>query len=66
MTDSEVQDAINSDGQPMTLVERLRNPSWESVPGEDARLNIAQTRETMDEAADLISAITALLKFAGQ
>jgi hypothetical protein len=31
-----------------------------------ARLNIAQTRATMDDAADLISAITALLKFAGQ
>lgn len=50
----------------MTLIERLRNPAWESVPGEDARLNVEQTREAMDDAADLIAAITSLLKFAGQ
>lgn len=57
---------IDTDGTPMTLIERLRNPAWESVPGEEARLNVEQTRETMDDAADLIAAITALLKFAGQ
>jgi hypothetical protein len=55
----------DTDEKAMTLIERLRNPAWESVPGEDARLNIAQTREAMDDAADLIAAITALLIFAG-
>lgn len=47
--------------KPMTLVERLRNPAWAGIPGEPARLNIEQTRETMDEAADLIGALWALV-----
>jgi hypothetical protein len=56
----------DTDEKCMTLIERLRNPAWECVPGEDARLNVTQTREAMDDAADLIASITALLKFAGQ
>lgn len=51
----------------MTLMDRLKNPAWEhDATTGTAKLNIEQTRETMDEAADLIGAITALLKFAGQ
>ena len=52
--------------EPMTLVERLRNPAWEHGAGERPRLDVEQTRAAMSDAADLISAITALLKFAGQ
>ena len=52
--------------EPMTLIERLRNPAWEGAPGgEPARLNIKQTRETMDEAADLIGALVAIIRMAG-
>ncbi len=43
--------------QPMTLVERLRNPAWNG----DNVLDTEQTRETMEEAADLIGALWALV-----
>lgn len=48
--------------QLMSLVERLRNPAWESGgEGEPARLNIEQTREAMEEAADVIGLIWAVI-----
>lgn len=57
----------DTDERAMTLIERLRNPAWETNPsGGDALLDVKQAREAMDDAADLIAAITALLKFAGQ
>ena len=43
----------------MTLIERLRNPAWYSGgPGQDARLQVEQTRDDMREAADRIQALT--------
>lgn len=55
-----------SDDKEMTLIERLRNPQWETNPnGGDALLNVKQTRADMEEAADLIGAIKALIIFAG-
>ena len=48
----------------MTLVERLRNPAWETRDysnGNDAALNVTQTRKTMDEAADAICVMLAAL-----
>ncbi len=46
----------------MTLIERLRNPAWETNPnGGDALLNVAQTRATMDEAAKKIEELEAQL-----
>ncbi len=51
----------------MSLIERLKNPAWvENPAGGDALLDTKQTRETMDEAADLLGAIKALLIFAGE
>lgn len=51
----------------MTLVERLRNPAWIANPdGGEALLAVAQTRADMEEAADLISAIKALIIMAGE
>jgi len=40
----------------MTLVERLRNPAWES-DGSIARLNVERTLEDMRQAADVILAL---------
>ncbi len=51
---------------PMTLIERLRNPAFETNPsGGDALLSVKQTRADMEEAADLIGAIKALIIMAG-
>lgn len=49
----------------MTLIERLRNPAWEADPNPDprgashtpARLNIEQTRATMNAAADELESL---------
>lgn len=62
---------------PMTLIERLRNPQWRApfvptpmVPGQSFTLTVGTpepildtvvTREAMDEAADLIGALWALI-----
>lgn len=47
--------------EPMTLIERLRNPAWESdglmVEGKAAKLNIAQTLSVMEAAAREIEVI---------
>jgi hypothetical protein len=44
---------------PMTLIERLRNPAWYSRgPGQDARLQVEQTLNDMREAAGRIQALT--------
>jgi len=47
--------------EPMTLIERLRNPAWESdglmVEAKPARLNVEQTRRDMNEAADTIEGL---------
>lgn len=45
----------------MTLIERLRNPAWESDGGitseKPARLNVEQTRKDMAAAADEIESL---------
>lgn len=38
--------------EPMTLIERLRNPQWDLVGRQGAILNVETTRKTMREAAD--------------
>lgn len=43
--------------EPMTLIEQLKNPAWEAEPGQPARLNIEQTRKTMDKAAEALAQI---------
>ncbi len=43
--------------EPMTLVERLRNPAWTN----DNVLHPEQTSETMDKAADAICVLLAAL-----
>lgn len=42
--------------EPMTLIERLRNPQWVSGPDFNAppQLDVEQTRDDMNEAADEI------------
>jgi hypothetical protein len=47
--------------EPMTLIERLRNPQWVHGPGmnSDAVLDREQTRDDMTEAADTIERLTA-------
>lgn len=50
-------------GEPMTLIERLRNPAWESdglpAEGKPAKLNVAQTCSAMDAAAREIDTLRA-------
>lgn len=46
--------------KPMTLIERLRNPAFE----DGGALNIEQTRKAMDEAADTLGALMAIIKMA--
>jgi hypothetical protein len=52
--------------EPMTLVEKLRNPQWTNPfpPEQDARLDTEFTMKTMREAADEIErqAVNALRK----
>lgn len=41
--------------EPMTLIERLRNPQWVKAPGySDAILHTERARKDMDEAATAI------------
>ena len=50
--------------EPMTLVERLRNPAWEhSGVLKPLRLNVGQTLAAMKEAADEIERAAAEIKF---
>ena len=51
----------------MTLIERLRNPAWEQdATTRTAKLNIEQNRAAMDDAADVLAAIKAILIHAGE
>ncbi len=46
--------------EPMTLIEKLRNPAWQSAEGPTgklpATLNVEQTVATMNEAAERLEA----------
>jgi hypothetical protein len=44
--------------EPMTLIERLRNPTWVGAPNEPALLDVELTLSLMREAADKIAALT--------
>ena len=48
--------------EPMTLIERLRNPAWEK-DGSGVKLNIDRTVDDMKEAADEIERARAEIKF---
>lgn len=41
--------------EPMTLIERLRNPQWEVLPGNARHLHIEQTLADMEEAAGALA-----------
>lgn len=43
--------------EPMTLLERLRNPRYARNPGEPLRLDVEGTVADMEEAARLIEAL---------
>ncbi len=48
--------------EPMTLIERLRNPQWEGVdaPGNKRRLHIERTLADMEQAAKALEATARL------
>lgn len=50
----------------MTLIEKLRNPAWESngslTDNLPAKLHVEQTRDTMEEAADKIERLRLALE----
>ena len=50
--------------EPMTLIERLRNPMWVSPPdiGDAPSLSKVETRADMDAAADRIERLESALK----
>jgi hypothetical protein len=47
--------------EPMTIIERLRNPQWDHLPGTARILHIEQTRSTMDDAANEIERLRSAL-----
>lgn len=51
--------------EPMTLIERLRNPAWKSDSNRrESFLDAEQTLATMREAADTLGALMAIIKMA--
>jgi hypothetical protein len=42
--------------EPMTLVERLRNPQWAHQPNELPRLDVDRTLQDMEDAAAALTA----------
>jgi hypothetical protein len=51
--------------EPMTLIERLRNPAWKSdLDRSEPFLDAEQTLATMTEAADTLGALMAIIKMA--
>lgn len=45
--------------EPMTIVERLRNPRWTGEPGTPNSLDVDGTIKDMADAADLLESLSA-------